>query len=234
MSLDKLVAEFDRQWPVRRHAINPHPLAPPCYGADTEPAATQWMSILCAAAGSKFGTDMVMLDYGCGAGRLVNFVSERVKNFTYFGVEPKKAGPFQRNRSTNLDICRFNYGGDHRVIFGAIGGNEERQALNACTVIVAGSVFTHLAYEQYVAALQKFRPALKRGARFVHSLLVGAEYGLHGGHKMHETQGCWQAVTYTPEQVAAAAEGFKVDCLGSWHSAPNKLDHEHRIMVMHL
>lgn len=226
-----MIEEFNAKWPAIHRPVNPHPLAPPRYGADTEPKATEWMTILCASAGEAFQHGMTVLDYGCGAGRLANFISQRTKDFIYYGIEPATAGPYQRNRMTNLDICNLNYGGERRIRFGAIGSVTEREALDNCTLIVAGSVFTHLAYEEYLSVLKKFKPALKRGAPFVHSLLIGKAYEL-GVPKRHGIKTCYSVVTYSEEQVAAAVNGFKIQNVCEFYHTTLKANHRHQIMVM--
>jgi ubiquinone/menaquinone biosynthesis C-methylase UbiE len=74
-------------------AINDNPDEPLTYGADSAEASDNWFTALSNAAGQSFCEGMVMLDYGCGCGRYANWISRRIKDFTYYGLEPERATP---------------------------------------------------------------------------------------------------------------------------------------------
>ena len=57
-------------------------------GTNTEPLASQGMAYFLEACKDKFKEGFTVLDYGSGAGILSNFLSERLKDFNYYGLEP--------------------------------------------------------------------------------------------------------------------------------------------------
>lgn len=225
---------FNERWPEKYPPINPEPAIIRKYGSDDEPTASQWMSALSEAAGDGFREGMIVLDYGCGSGRYANFISRRLRNFTYYGVEPILAGPkhgMNRNPETNLEICERNYGQDPRVWFGPIGGEIEHQALDKCDWILAGSVFTHLAIDEYVKVISKFSGAIKQGAKFVHTIFYGQKYLIRQSKPYpHGLADFYSYVLYTEQLAKAAWNGFNVKQTGTFKPGSGK--HTHIILVM--
>lgn len=118
-------------------------------GTNTEPLASIGMSCFLDAIRPKFKEGFSVLDYGCGAGILANFISERLEDFTYYGLEP----------NTDHGISRIELGKtffkDKRINFGII----ERDFLEICKsrldCIVLISIFTHMQFEDIEKTLDK-------------------------------------------------------------------------------
>ena len=60
------------------------------FGSADEPDSSLWMSSLSEAMGEYFKEQMIVLDYGCGSARYGNFLSYRVKDFEYYGIDETK------------------------------------------------------------------------------------------------------------------------------------------------
>ena len=199
-------------------AINDSPDEPMTYGADSAEASDDWFTALSNAAGPAFCEGMVILDYGCGCGRYANWISKHIREFTYYGLEPERATPKWHNElrmiETNLHIAERNYR-DPRVRFAAIGSETEAEALSLCTLINAGSVFTHLLIDEYAAVIRKFAQAIKRGVPFVHSLFIGPMPEVSAGtSNCHGVRGCYHWSIYTRGQIEKSNEGLNVRKVG--------------------
>lgn len=64
-----------------------HPPAILYGGTADEPQASMNMSCFLDPVKEQLVEGVRILDYGCGAGILLNVLSERIKDFTYYGVE---------------------------------------------------------------------------------------------------------------------------------------------------
>lgn len=113
-----------------------------------------------------------ILDYGCGYGRLSNYLSEKLNNFSYFGLEPNYAGGPQHIGDA------LKYFNDPRNRFGFIGTELEQEALEKCNLIVLGSVFTHLNYNTIKLILSKFKPIANDNVNIIASIFFDKEYSL--------------------------------------------------------
>lgn len=129
---------------------------PPKYaygGSNIEPLASIGMSCFLDPCKSKFIDNFSVLDYGCGAGILSNFISERLLNFTYYGLEPY----------TNHGIERINIGkslfNDQRVFLSFIEKDLDYCLSKKLDCIVLISVFTHLLIEDIFSILDKLKKA---------------------------------------------------------------------------
>jgi 2-polyprenyl-3-methyl-5-hydroxy-6-metoxy-1,4-benzoquinol methylase len=110
-------------------------------GTNIEPLATIGMTAFLDAIKDKFNEGFSIIDYGCGAGILINPISERLDSFTYYGLEPVTGdGP---NR-INLGKTHFN---DSRVNFGFIETDFNNIIENKIDTIILISIFTHLTIE---------------------------------------------------------------------------------------
>lgn len=121
-------------------------------GTNFEPLASIGMSCFTDAIRTQFKEGITVIDYGCGAGILANFISERLENFNYFGLEPSTGwGP---NR-INLGRHYFN---DPRVTFGYTD-IDFKSIIETHKVdsIILISVFTHLIIEDIYKILDELR-----------------------------------------------------------------------------
>jgi len=180
------------------------------YGSNEEPASSLWCASLAHGFGQKYGEGLQILDYGCGGARMANFLARRLRSFRYIGVEPETGAPLGDNEHTNLHLCEAAFGHDPRVRFGAIGSDVEADALAHVDIIVAGSIFTHLPFREFREVSEKFRDALARGADFVFSVFIEAEYGHYGERGIYGVPTCWSYINYTQAMIDELAAELAV------------------------
>lgn len=109
-------------------------------GTHHEPLASIGMSCFLDAVKDKFKENFSVIDYGCGAGILSNFISSRLQNFSYLGLEPNSTHGKER---INLGTEYFN---DPRIKFGFTDDFLNNINDNVDAVILI-SVFTHMVFE---------------------------------------------------------------------------------------
>ena len=107
-------------------------------GTYEEPLASMGMSCFLDPSRDKFKEEFSILDYGCGAGILGNFISERLSNFKYYGLEPNSPHGVER-----ITLGK-NYLNDERLFFGLIDKDLEYCLNQKIDSIILISVFTHL------------------------------------------------------------------------------------------
>src|SRR5258708_1881971 len=151
--------------------INSNPNIPACYGTDAEPWSSVWLASLCEGLGPSFSEGIRLLDYGCGAGRLCNFISQRLRDFHYFGLEP--ATHFGE---MGIGFANDNFGADPRVSFGSISSPLEKKAIDTATAVVLVSVFTHLAFSNFERICDRFALILLKGGVVSFSAFLADEY----------------------------------------------------------
>lgn len=145
-------------------------------GTDKEPDASLCLASFAEAMGSKFKEGMKVLDYGCGSARFANFLSLRLKDFQYFGLERKESnwGVLCVNKAIEL------FDGDSRVNVGYVNTKLEEKALETCDTVLLLSVFTHTTIEETEKILVKLLPIVNRGGNIVFSVIFADEYKLIG------------------------------------------------------
>jgi predicted RNA methylase len=121
-------------------------------GTNYEPLASIGMSCFTDAIKDKFKEGFTLVDYGCGAGILSNFISERLDNFTYYGLEPATGwGPDR----ISLGRETFN---DPRIHFGLIENDYDNIVKNnKIDAVILISVFTHLIIEDTYKVLDSLQ-----------------------------------------------------------------------------
>jgi cyclopropane fatty-acyl-phospholipid synthase-like methyltransferase len=97
------------------------------------------MASFLEAVKPHFKDGFKVLDYGCGAGALANFVSERLEDFHYWGLEPSSGQGGDR-----IQTARNAFGNDSRVKFGTIDEDLSEILKNPIDAVILISVFTHL------------------------------------------------------------------------------------------
>lgn len=207
MELDGLqpdyLAQFDGEiWTKWKDAVYPtiHEGAYVVFGhgADTEPQSSLWMAYLSEAMGDHFHEGMKILDYGCGGARYANFLSGRLRDFTYYGVEPRNTQVGNWEPRNAIEIAKEKLGHDSRVRLGYVGTALEAEAISNANVALLGSIFTHLKIEESLKILDKLLPILERGA-IVFTVIFDSKYhwDSSGAHGVEE---CYTAVYNTPDQ----------------------------------
>ena len=109
---------WDSFWSIKK--FDPILKNPPLIsygGTNTEPLASIGMSCFLDASKDKFKDGFSILDYGCGTGILSNFISERLSDFKYYGLEPNSAHGLER---INLGKNLFK---DNKIFLGLIDDN---------------------------------------------------------------------------------------------------------------
>lgn len=134
---------WNEYWQTTKFApIYRNPPAEVYGGTNFEPLASIGMSCFTDAVRDKFVDGFSIVDYGCGAGILCNFISERLADFNYFGLEPNSGwGP------ARIDLGR-QYFNDPRINFGLIESNYENIIKSTkVDAVMLISVLTHLTIE---------------------------------------------------------------------------------------
>ena len=118
-------------------------------GTNYEPLASIGMSCFTDAIKDKFKEGFAVVDFGCGSGILANFISERLDNFTYYGLEPANEWGSSR---IELGKQTFN---DARVNFGFIENDYENIIKNnKIDAVILISDFTHLIIDDVYKVLK--------------------------------------------------------------------------------
>ena len=143
-------------------------------GTDDEPAASLCIASFINAMGDKYKEGMKILDYGCGSARVCNFLSKRLIDFNYIGLE-RVESDYCRN-CINKAIELFKK--DPRVEVGYIDTDLDRKAIATCDTVLLLSVFTHTTIEETERILIKLLPVIERGGNIVFSMIHGDSYKL--------------------------------------------------------
>lgn len=109
-------------------------------GTHHEPLASIGMSCFLDAVKPTFKEKFSVIDYGCGAGILSNFISSRLQNFSYIGLEPNSQHGQER-----IALGR-EYFNDPRIKFG-FTDNFLNIKDNKVDAIILISVFTHMIFD---------------------------------------------------------------------------------------
>lgn len=162
------------------------------WGAEKYDKANVWMSTLIEPLEDKFCEGMKILDYGCGNGRISNFLSGRLRNYTYYGVEPQG--------QPGIDVAKQKFS-DPRHYFGYIDSDLEKKALAEINCIILGSIFTHLRFDDFEKIMDKFKESIKRGAVVSFSVFIDDKYFEEGGGGAYGIPNCYGRVYYTEKQL---------------------------------
>ena len=136
---------------TKNSPIYQNPPAEAYGGTNYEPLASIGMSCFTDAVRDDFKENFSIIDYGCGAGILSNFISQRLDNFNYFGLEPSTGwGPYR------IEVGK-KYFNDKRVNFGFVEDYNEIIKNNKVDTVILISVFTHLVIEDCLAILDNLK-----------------------------------------------------------------------------
>jgi len=161
------------------------------FGSDEEPYSSIWMASLSNGMGSFFKEGLKVLDYGCGAARYANFLSMRLKDFKYYGLEVK--GGTSEKVINDLVKPLFQY--DKRIELGTI---EEKfsDVIKEVDVVLLGSVFTHISFDFFKECMRKFEPVLKRKGCVVFSVFLTEEEHFYIGKNGYGLENCYSRAFY--------------------------------------
>jgi hypothetical protein len=175
-------------------------------GSDEEPWTTKWCQALATGIGEMEGVSLI--DWGCGYGRFLNYMlTENVRNFRYYGFELKG------KRGLALNDFNQNYlplNDDHRTIKFGFVDNQDLidEAVQNCSTILLGSVFTHMRIEDCVEFLNTFDEVTKKGS-IVFSLIMDTEYFLGPPALVYEIENSYCIVRHTEKELDMLTIGGK-------------------------
>lgn len=143
-------------------------------GTNYEPDASIGISCFLEPCRQNFKDGFKILDYGCGAGIVLNFISLRLNKFQYVGLEPQSEHGAERiNIAKNLlsdDRGNFDFINDQNL-------NELSKTEFDCIILI--SIFTHLTIEETYSTLDKLLPFLKnKKTKIIFSCFIDKEYNL--------------------------------------------------------
>ncbi len=168
------------------------------FGTDEEPGSSLWLASLSEAAGESFREEIAVLDYGCGAGRYAQFLRQRLRSFEYYGLE--KPGSALQHGEKSIETARKLFRWDRRIRFNLIGSRLEAKALSRVSLVVLGSIFTHVDFDELRHILQKMRRVLSRGGKVVFSIFLADTYRLEE-KGLYGFEDCYSRVWFTQEQI---------------------------------
>ena len=167
------------------------------HGTDEEPAQSLLLSAFSSAMKEKYGEGMKILDYGCGSGRYANFLSKRIENFQYIGLEKQGSEHFWGEASIRDGL--INAGHDERVRLGFTESLLEKRAIEESNVVLLLSIFTHTTIEETHRIISKLLPIVDRGGKIIFSIIIGDSYQLQGN--LYGFQDSYQVTSNTNEQI---------------------------------
>jgi SAM-dependent methyltransferase len=167
-------------------------------GCEDEPTSSLWCAGFAESMGGRYREGMRLLDYGCGYGRFFNFLTGRLADFAYYGLEV--ADSATGHGEACIAYAARTFGCDPRGRFGLIGSALEARALEEADVVVLASVLTHVGFDAFEALLGKFLPVIERGGAVVFSVLHGEHYECIGPG-MYGVQNSYFETRYTQQQV---------------------------------
>lgn len=147
---------WDSFWSIKKFdPILKNPPMSSYGGTNIEPLASIGMSCFLDASKDKFKEGFSVLDYGCGAGVLSNFISERLLKFEYYGLETNSPHGLER---ISLGKNLFN---DNRVFLGLINDDLDICLSKKIDSIILISVFTHLIIDDIIQILDNLIKVFK-------------------------------------------------------------------------
>lgn len=174
-------------------AARPDYACGPGFGSTAEPLSSLWCASLLAPL--RLSEPFTILDWGCGDGRLFNFLSERFCHFAYYGLE--RPGPFGE---ACVARAKDFFGRDARAVFDVYGNDTECKAIDEAHAIVMGSIATHIPFPHFADIVARFSGAFQRGAVLVASFFLRDEYRFAGG-AAYGHENCYGWVSYRKDQL---------------------------------
>jgi len=174
-------------------------------GTDPEPMASLCIASFINAMGDEYKEGMKILDYGCGSARVANFLSKRLKNFNYIGLERIESDWGQTCINKAIEL----FGNDPRVEIGYINTELDEKSINISNTVLLLSVFTHTTIETTEEIIIKLLPIVERGGDIVFSMIHGDNYVLKGSAYGFENN--FQITYNTREQVSVLATKLNVN-----------------------
>lgn len=178
-----------------------------CIGSRTKAKSWKWCTTLSEAMGDLFREGLKITDYGCGKGRYCNFLTGWLREFTYYGLEPKNRGGRKY-----LGMARHLLGETRRWRFGFLGTKFEREALENSEIILLGSVFPHLAIEDFHSIMDDLLSAAPQ-ATLIFSVMHATKYQLGERKGLYGNERCYEYVFYTVRQVRQYFDSHNIEAV---------------------
>ena len=182
------------------------------YGTDSEPRSTDWMASLVAPMGERFRDGVRVLDYGCGGGRLFNFMTGLLADFHYYGAEPEGG--------KELDVARSFFGGHPKATFLTCEEAVARLDEIRPDAVILGSIFTHLMPDHCERILDSLMPVVERGGSIIFTTFVEPELS-HSGPGAHGFADCYAIVRHSEEWIARLRTRYGARDAGYFDCNPN-------------
>jgi len=175
------------------------------FGTDNEPGSSIWLASFSEAMGDSFREGMSVLDYGSGAGRYAQFLRQRLQRFEYYGLE--KSGSNFQHGEKSIKAGRKLFRWDRRIRFDMIGSRLEAKAIANASVVVLGSVFTHVDYDEMKTILSKFKPIVARDGKVIFSIFLADAYRIEN-RGIYGIERCYNRVWFTADQIQGLCDEF--------------------------
>lgn len=166
------------------------------FGTFWEPDSSRWCASLVEPVRNRVDKPFTVLDWGCGDGRLFDFLAKRFADFKYFGLE--HPGPFG-DECVRKATSTFEK--DSRAEFGVYDTILEARAVSLADFVILGSVATHIPFPDFESIVVRLIPVMEHGGAVVSSFFIGDTYSLNGNPDCYGYQGCYHNVWYTMEQI---------------------------------
>jgi SAM-dependent methyltransferase len=176
-------------------------------GTDEEPHSSVWLASLSAAMGDGFREQITVLDYGCGTGRYAHFLRQRLRRFTYYGLE--RPGSQAARGEKCIEAATAVFAGDSRCRFDLIGSSLENEAIDRADIALLGSVFTHTNQSDLYMISRKLAPIARRGGQIVFSVFLAHEYRLEDAGIYGFTD-CYGRAFFTRGQLATLGDELQL------------------------
>lgn len=175
--------EWTENWVNQKHERMYPNFHVPGYGSDYEFATTYWMASLLDPMRERFKEGVSILDYGCGGGRLFNFMTGYLKDFTYYGAEPEE--------SREMKVAKGYFEKDPRSVFLSCEDSLKSKDAMSCDAVILGSIFTHLLEDHCEKILNNLLPVIENGGMIIFSALfkLNGKVRSPGAHGMKDCYG---------------------------------------------
>ena len=202
------------------------------FSTDLEPESSVCMASFANAMGNKFKEGVVLFDYGCGSARFCNFMSKRLDNFFYYGVE--KLGSLDNWGEKAIAYAQSHFGKDNRIKLGFIGDDVEKEAINNAEVALLLSIFTHTDIKEMNSIMDKLMPIILRGGSVIFSVFIRDTYRCIN-NLAYGFERCYAKTEYNQKQINEISErlNINIDKIDTLESPSGHKDKDHTIFKAH-
>jgi phospholipid N-methyltransferase len=164
-------------------------------GSDYDPWSSEWCKSLLQGIDLKDG--LIIIDWGCGYGRLYHFLSKLLNTFSYYGFEIHG----ESNGDILVQYCQETI---PDAQFDFTDSILVQDALKKADAVILGSVVTHLRFEDSIQLLQKFQPVIDNNGAVIFSTILGDTYKCSGPYA-YGPEHSYSYVINTRDQINSMA-----------------------------